>query len=69
MALKPTIKAVFPPVVLGNTENTVIITATKEKIIWRKSGMEYDVDRIVIQRLIETLDAALSYQMDLRGRD
>ena len=35
MALKPTIKAVFPPVVLGNTENTVIIIATKEKIIWR----------------------------------
>ena len=68
MAAKPspTMQATFPIVML-NSAKSIAITATKDYIILSIEEDDVRVNRQNICSLVETLNAALEVQVDLRG--
>ena len=70
MAAKPspTMQAVFPIVMLSSAKS-IAITATKDYILLSIEDYDvaYRVNRQNICALVETLNAALDVQVDMRG--
>ena len=70
MAAKPspTMQAVFPIVMLSSAKS-IAITATKDYILLsiEDDDVAYRVNRQNICALVETLNAALDVQVDMRG--